>query len=148
MIGSVVDQNKSLSGAANSPKDTSHRNDQSNKYSAKIAAGSSRGSDLITGDPKLNKNIIKTSAKKIKGSFEGLDTGTSAVLQFNGSGYDNPSVQKARYGNKPTHTSSSSFKNSFTLNKNYSIMNNYSSMTTQGSSSNRLSDIVKNNMMF
>jgi len=148
MIGSVVEQNKSLSSAAKSPKDTSHRNDQSNTYSAKVAAGSSRGSDLITGDPKINKNIIKTSAKKIKGSFEGLDVNSSTVLQFNGSGYDNPSVQKARYGVKPSHTSSNNFKNSLTLNKNYSIMNNYTSMTVQGSSSSRLSDIVKNNMMF
>jgi hypothetical protein len=85
----------------------------------------------------------------MKGSYEGLDTGKSAYIQPNGVGYANPSLQTARYGNRnkniiPAKGSSLSFTNSGFK----GIMDNYSNSTMSGSSSDRMSSMLKMNRFF
>jgi hypothetical protein len=70
-------------------------------------------------------------------------------LQQNKVGYDNPSLQKARYNKDFASLNKANF--SFKLNNNstsYSIMNNLSSTTAKDSSSYRLNAVVRANMMF
>ncbi len=145
MIGSIVQQNKSLSDAGKTPKDTSPRVDAAKKVSAKVssekviakAVGDSRG------------QVSRSTGNKIKGSFQGLNTSPGTVLQFKNTGYDSKVNQLKRYNKSFQSTSRGNFDlNSFTSNKNYSIMNNYSSVSMENSSSDRLNKIVKKNMMF
>lgn len=144
MASSVVDQNKQLRAAAKTPRDTSGNKEASGKLSAKIS------SDTRKQTIRESKGqVTRSSGKQVKGSFEGYSYARSAMLQFNGVGYDAKRQQLARY-NK-TFNSAGNFKNSsnpFTVGQNYSIMNNYSSVTTEKSASDRLSKIVKANLMF
>ena len=147
MILGVKDQNKSLSTAGKQPKDTSHRSITANKYAAKIASSKSPGKNVVSE----SRQKIQTSGKsdKVKGSFEGLDNSRSAYIQMNNSGYASKAVQQARYSKDLTNKVNSNFNlNSFKLETKSSIINNYSSSTMKDSSSDRLSAIVKNNMMF
>lgn len=146
MPASIVDQNKALSSAAKTPKDTSKRGDESLKYSAKVSS-SKLSSKSSSSEPQ--QRIQRSSGKVIKGSYEGLMNGSSTVLQFKGSGYDSKAAQSAKMSsNFQSHNTARFGFNSFTSNKNYSIMNNYTSITGRDTSSGRLSEIVRNNMNF
>lgn len=145
MAESIVDQNKKLSNAAGSPKDTSARNENAEKFSEKVAQGSEKIplDKENPGDP-----VKKLPPNSLRGSFEGLDLGSKTLINASGAGYDNKNFQVARY-NKSMITHENNFvSDSLNLNKKYSIMDNYSSNSIRGTSSDRLSKIVKNNMMF
>ena len=145
MIGTIVGQNRSLSDAAKTPKDTSPRKEEATRYSAQVSS-SSNSKNVVT---RSQTTVAKSTGKAIKASFEGLTHGSSTVLQFNGVGYDRKSNQTARYNKSfQSHESNRISAGSFTLNKNYGIMDNYSSMTVKDSSSDRLGNVVRNNMMF
>lgn len=147
MILGIKDQNKSLSAAGKEPKDTSHRTLTANKYAAKIASSKSPSQNVVSD----SRQKIQATGKsdKIKGSFEGMDNSSSTYIQMNGTGYDNKSQQKARYSKDLNNRVNSDFMlNSFKLETKSSIINNYSSSTMKDSSSDRLSTIVRNNMMF
>lgn len=144
MIRSIGDQNKHLSDAAKTPKDTSPRLANANKYSAKIVSSVSAEH---RPDSDIGGQNIRHTGNKIKGSLEGLHNGSSTVLQFSNYGYDAKAAQKSRFKEKSSLKELSLKSNSFTLNKNYSIMNNYSSLTIEKSSSDRLTNIIRNNMM-
>lgn len=144
MASSVVDQNKQLRAAAKIPKDTSGIKEESGKLSAKISSDT-RKQKVVES----KGQVTRSSGKQVKGSFEGYSYARSAVLQFNGVGYDSKRHQSARYGKTFNYASNSKTSgNAFTNNQKYSIMNNYSSVTTESSSSDRLSKIVKSNMSF
>jgi hypothetical protein len=143
MASSVVDQNKRLSEAAKTPRDTSGNKQESNKLSAKISADSRK--HTVT---ESKAQVTRSSGKQVKGSFEGYGYARSTVLQFNGSGYASKQQQSARYNKAYPSASNGISLNSFTSSKNYGTMNNYTSMTTPSSSSERLSKIVKANQMF
>lgn len=144
MIGSIVGQNKHFSDAAKTPKDTSYRGEQSQRVSAQV---SSRSSSQRTSVPRSAGTAKVSGGSGAKPSFEGLMSGSSTMLQFKGSGYDKKSAQTARYAQKPNYSTVSS-PHSFTSDKRYSIMDNYSCMTSEKSSSDRLSSIIKNNSLF
>ena len=146
MIGSIVQQNKSLSDAGKTPKDTSPRLDAAKKASAKVSSEKVTAKEAV-GDSR--GQVSRSTNNKMKGSFQGLNTSPGTVLQFKNTGYDSKINQLKRYNKSFQSTSNGNFgSNSFTSNKSYSIMNNYSSVSAENSSSDRLSKIVKNNMMF
>jgi hypothetical protein len=143
MIGNIVDQNKSLSDAGKAPKDTSSRNASAQKYSAKISSSKMTNKQVLT---ESRGQASKQTKSVARGSLEGYHAGSSTMLQFKNVGYDSKKNQIARFSNKNISNNSHSFSGkSFTSNKNYSIMNNYSSMTFEKSSSDRLSNIIRNN---
>lgn len=146
MIRDIKDQNKSLAEAGKTPKDTSYRTNNALSYSAKVVSSNRQE---VAQDRSSNFEIKNTEAKKIQGSYAGLDRGKSTYLQQNGLGYDNKQLQKARYSQRVMSTINSgpSVKNLIN-DKSYSIMSNYSGFTSKDSSSDRLNSIVNNNMMF
>lgn len=146
MIFGAGDQNKRLSSASNKPRDTSHRKHNADKYSAKISSNQSNNNKTIA---ESRQTLRHGNSDKVKGSYEGLMHSSSTVLQANGRGYDNKSLQKARY-NK-TFNSHNNHRFNFSMpptDKNYSIMNNNTSISAYKSPSDKISNIVKNNMMF
>lgn len=144
MASSVVDQNRQLSAAGKTPKDTSGNKQESTKLSAKISADNRK-----TTIRESKTQVTRSSGKQVKGSFEGYSYARSAVLQFKGAGYDAKRQQTARYNKGfPSLMDSPATSNSFTSSKKYGTMNNYTSMTVEKSSSDRLSKIVKANQMF
>jgi hypothetical protein len=146
MIFGAGDQNKKLSSAAGRPKDTSYRKQNADAYSGKISSSKSSANKTI-GESKAT--VRKSNSAKLKGSYEGLQNSSSTVLQMDGVGYDNKAIQNARYNkNQVSHNNENFNFNMAPVDKNYSIMDNYSSMSATGSSSNKISNIVKNNMMF
>jgi len=147
MILGVKDQNKSLSAAGKQPKDTSHRTLTANKYAAKISSSKSPARNVVSDSRQKVQSAKKSD--KIKGSFEGMDNSSSTYIQMNNSGYDSKKHQGASYLKDVSNTVNSNFlQNSFKLETKSSIINNYSSSTMKDSSSDRLSAIVRNNMMF
>lgn len=147
MILGVKDQNKSLSAAAKQPKDTSHRSLTANKYAAKIASSKSPSQNVVFE----SRQKIQASGQsdKLRGSFEGLNNSSPAHIVMNGSGYDSKKMQTARYNKNTNNEVKGNFElNNFKLDTKSSIINNYSSSTMKDSSSDRLSKIIRNNMMF
>jgi hypothetical protein len=147
MILGASNQNKNLSSQGLKPKDTSHRVTRVNKYSAKIAK-SQRGEKANVESAQTA--TVRRPSDKIKGSYEGLDRGKSTVISMNGSGYDNPTNQQARNEkiNRQNVPMSSRSEIDFNSSSQSSIINNYTGMTMQGSSSDRISKIVKTNNYF
>lgn len=147
MISSISGQNKMLRDAGSKPKDTSYRKAEANRYSARVSSDQRRQKSETRAS---NINMDKTPAKVIKGSYEGLMYSKTAVLQPNGSGYDKKSLQSGRYNKKFAQSSDLgiAMANALPKNKGYSIIDNYSSKSAANSSSDRLSSIVQNNMMF
>lgn len=147
MILGASNQNKNLSSQGLKPKDTSHRVTRVNKYSAKIAKSE-------TGEKANVENsqsaVPRRPSDQVKGSYEGLDRGKSTVINMNGSGYDNPTNQQARNEklNRQNMVLSNRSDMDFNSSSRSSIINNYSGTTMQGSSSDRISKIIKTNNYF
>lgn len=144
MVSGVVNQNKQLSDAASKPRDTSHRGKLASNYSAKIAS-STLSQKKNTFNSK--QHVTTSGGKPVRGSYEGLSHAPSTLIQMNGSGYAAISQHGKRYSEANNPTSLNFTKNAFTSNKSYSIMNNYSSNSVEKSSSDRMSQIVKANMI-
>lgn len=146
MAGSIVEQNKKLSSAASSPRDTSKRKVNADSYSAKIASSKSESKNKINDS---SEKVSQVKSEPIRGSYEGLDLSKDAVLNGNNRGYDNAALKTARYSDKdPTRNIDMFSSQNFNNSGKYSIMDNYSSISRRGSSSDRLGKIVKSNMMF
>jgi len=147
MILSVKDQNKSLANAAKQSKDTSHRSLTANKYAAKVASSKSPSRNVVSES--RQKIQAAGQSDKVRGSFEGLENASPAYILMNDTGYAAKKHQRARYSkNIKTKIGGSFDFNSFTNETKSSIIDNYSSSTMRDSSSDRLSKIIKNNMMF
>ena len=148
MIFGADKQNKNLKDAASKRIDTSPRTQTSNKYAAKIASSKniSSGSD-VSGAQSTQytaKGQINQS-DPLRGSWEGLDKGSSTYIQMNGTGYLNPSIQKARYNKKFASHSGDLRQDSFTKRNFRSIIDNRSGSTMEGSSSQIVSSMNKRN---
>ena len=142
-------QNKNLSDAASKRKDTSPRTVTSNKYAAKIASGArkpnSSSVDNGQGPQYASKDSIKTQRPDpVKGSFEGLQSGSSTMIQMEGSGYLDKNFQTARYTRKQiaNYAQSISLGNNFTQIKNSGIINNLSSIAFKNTSAHKLQNIM------
>jgi len=147
MILSVKDQNKKLAEAAKQPKDTSHRSINAHQYAAKVSSSKSPARNVVQ-ESREKVNSSKNS-EPVRGSFEGLENSSSAHIIMNESGYSGRRHQTARYSGKAQNKLGGTLNfNSFTKETKASIIDNYSSSTMKDSSSDRLSKIIKNNMMF
>lgn len=146
MIFGAKQQNESLSKAGNTPKDTSHRAHNAQKYSAKVV--SDKNTSIRESDgPKLQ--ATKGGSDTVKGSYEGLMHSSSTVINTNNRGYDSKSLKTARYNKDFISHNNHNFKfDNSILDKNYSIMNNNNFSFKKNTSSSKINGIVKNNMMF
>lgn len=146
MIFGAKEQNDSLSKAGNTPKDTSHRKANAQKYSAKVVSDKNTKVKESNG-PELKQT--KSGSDQIKGSYEGLMHSSSTVINMNNRGYDSKSLQTARYDKDFISHNNHNFKfDNSILDKNYSIMNNSNFSSKKNTSSSKINGIVKNNMMF
>lgn len=146
MADSIVDQNRKLAGAVDTPRDTSSRKENSDDQAAKVATTKKVSKQVSDESSSELRNL---SSSKLRGSFEGLDASSGTLLSPANTGYDNKGIQTARYKDKPQLKPDEGLLESGFNNKaKYSIMDNYSSFGVKGTSMDRLSGIVKNNMMF
>lgn len=147
MIFGASTQNESLKKAASQPKDTSHRKENAQKYSAKIINKKNTNSKDFNQPQEIRK--VDNGGDRLKGSYEGLMHNSSTTLQMSGRGYDSKSAQTARYNKNFASHNNHNFKfNDQPLNKNYSIMDNYSSSSMMKTSSSSINDIIKKNNVF
>ena len=148
MIFGADKQNKNLKDAASKRIDTSPRTQTSNKYAARIASSKniSSGSD-VSGAQSVEYASKGTTGQSdaLKGSWEGLDKGSSTYIQMNGTGYLNPAIQKARYNKNFASHSGDLKQNSFTKRNFRSIIDNRTNNTMEGSSSQIVSLMNKRN---
>jgi len=140
----IKDQNKSLSDAASKPKDTSPRREKAKNDSNDVVENQRNKQSAVEN---LQSSINNTSSMRAKPSFEGLNYAPAAYIQVNNTGYSAEKAQKASYKKKENLNNSFNYKN-FTSTRKSSIINNYTSMTEKESSSYRINNIIKNNMMF
>jgi hypothetical protein len=148
MIFGADKQNKNLKDAASKRIDTTPRTQTSNKYAAKIASSknTSSGSDVSgTQSTQYTPKGQINQSDPLRGSWEGLDKGSSTYIQMNGTGYLNPSIQKARYNKKFASHSGDLRQDSFTKRNFRSIIDNRSGSTMEGSSSQIVSSMNKRN---
>jgi hypothetical protein len=146
MIYGAKDQNKSLSEAGNAPKDTSHRLDSANKYSASISSSKESTKNLPS-----DSNVKMQSSKQnvVRGSWEGLDGGKSTHIQLNGSGYSNKNIQKARYDKSfASHKVLENKNIQLDKPRTKGIIDNYTNNSSPGSSSEIINNFSRNNMLF
>ena len=153
MIFDAKSQNEQLSQAGKTPKDTSPRVEKAMDESQKVTTGKeTRNTSVDTG-----KRTISSSANRKSGgrpSFEGYMNSSAAHISLNGTGYAKKEIQKSRYSdtatNKFLETKSQLFPSSNmagVLNKNIGSQNltNYTNFSQSGSSSSKISGIIKNN---
>jgi len=140
----IKEQNKSLSDAASTPKDTSPRKEKAQKDSNEVIEAQRNKKQAVESSKESIKNASETRTRP---SFEGLTYAPAAHIQMNNTGYANPQMQKARYAKKQILNNNFNYLN-FTSGRKSSIINNYTSMTQKESSSYRINNIVQNNMMF
>ena len=154
MILGADNQNKNLRAAANIKTSSTPKTRTANKYSATISSSKSAenpstGRAQATVEHESRQNINDGSPDPVRGSMEGLDNSKSTYIQPNNRGYDNNSLQSARYADRsktmPTVKGASFL---FTNNKNNSIMDNYTRSSMSGSSSDRINKAVKLNRYF
>lgn len=97
MIFGADRQNKNLSDAANKRIDTSPRTKTANALAAKISTSKSSGVEQSSVTHQSRSSLSGSKSDPLKGSKEGLMDTASTVIQMSGDGYDNPSIQRARY---------------------------------------------------
>jgi len=140
MILGADAQNKNLVDAGNKRIDTSPRTKTSNALAAKISTSKTGGSHESSVVHEPRSSFAGAKSDPIKGSKEGLMDGASTTIQMSGDGYDNPSIQKARY-----EKTEMGFKQNINLFNNLNnspkkngIINNQSSSFNLNSSANML----------
>jgi hypothetical protein len=86
----------------------------------------------------------------IRGSFEGLSNPSSTVIQMDGTGYADPSIQKARYSKKFVNSIAQSMNgaSNFTSFKKSGTITNYSSMAASNTSAFKLGGMLEVNKYF
>lgn len=97
MILGADAQNKNLSDAGNKRIDTSPRTKTANALAARISSSKSGGSKESAVVHESRSSLGESKPDPVRGSKEGLMDGSSTTIQMSGDGYDNPSIQKARY---------------------------------------------------
>jgi len=143
MIFGSNQQNRTLKDAGSNPKDTSYRTANANKLSAKISKKDATSSINIAASRDKLESDVKPKARP---SWQGYSDQKSTVLQLNGVGYANSSLQTARY-NKHfiTHNSGVNLSSPFTNSIKNGIINNYGFFSSKESSSYKLNSIINNN---
>jgi hypothetical protein len=146
MLYGAGEQNKSLSEAGKTPKDTSHRLDNAKKYSATVSSSKESTKNVSS---ESNVKIQSSKQNVARGSWEGLDRGKSTHIQMNNSGYAAKSLQKARYEKGfASHKELENKNIQLDKPRNQGIINNYTNNSSPGSSSEIINDFSRNNMLF
>lgn len=156
MIFGASNQNKNLVQAAGKKVDTSSRKKLADDFSAKVVSGSEVGSTNNQDSPDqiASTKKLKPASERLKGSYEGLIHQSSAHIQLDGAGYDNPGFQKARYQKKADHLKSikaqvlnkiSNNQKSFIKND---IITNYSSTFNGNSVANKMREFLNTDKTF
>ena len=146
MIFGADSQNKNLKDAASKQPNRFNKTETSSKYAAAISSsknttsGSQEGSQSSVGAASSPRR-----SDPIKGSLEGYMHGASTHIQMKGSGYSNPTLQKARYNKVTANQEGSMRASSFTKSAKSSIMNNNARLGISDSSSERIKQINKRN---
>ena len=147
----IVSQNKELSAAGKTPKDTSPRVDKALNDSASVSSSKNPQSDLSINKAKIAESTARIT--KAKPSYEGYMNSPSAHISMNNSRYLNTRVQKARYKEKPIQKfveNKNNLLGSFNNQQNSAIINrhvgyNSGSLFEENSSSQRIAGIINNN---
>jgi hypothetical protein len=153
MIPDISQQNKQLSDAGKTPKDTSPRVEKAVDESKKVTTGKDTTNTAVD----TGKRVISNSKDRKMGgkpSFEGYMKSSSAVISMSNTGYLNPGMQTSRNSTTPTNSfllrkdeifAKNPSNNLGAYNNSASRITNYSKFTETGSSSDRISGIIKNN---
>jgi hypothetical protein len=149
----IISQNKELSSAGNTPKDTSPRLEKAMQDSASVPSLKNSEGNVTQGKKKIAHSA--TSAVKTSGrpSYEGYMNSSSAHISMNDSGYANKSIQKARYKENSTQNfvnNKDNFLSSLTNIPASGIINRHTSTNSsgifaEGSSSRIISNMINNN---
>jgi len=153
MIFDAGYQNKTLSEAGKTPKDTSPRLDQANRQSKDVSASKGDGDSSVNKGKRRINQSSGTVIQHGRPSYEGLMSSSSAHITMNNSGYLNKNMQTSRYSENAVQKqtmsrdmgsipSISSLTSGIMSRANNS---NYSGFTSLGSSSDRISKVIRNN---
>lgn len=143
MIFGADSQNKNLKQAASKRIDTTPRARTANKMSARIATNKTKDNATSVDQKSTVVHQSRSTlndgvSDPIRGSFEGLMNAPSTVIQLNDIGYDNKSIQTARYRPK-LNLKNLSFENkNFGSFKKYGKITRYNSTTAKNSSANKM----------
>jgi hypothetical protein len=146
MIFGADSQNKNLKDAASKQPNRFNKTETSSKYAASIASSKNATSGSEEGSqPTVSAAKNPRRSDQIKGSLEGYMHGASTHIQMKGSGYSNPTLQRARYNKVTADQSSSMNPMSFTKSAKSSIIDNNARVGISDSSSERIKEINKRN---
>jgi len=156
MIFDALNQNRSLDAAAQAAKDTRPRVDVANEASKKTSEGKGAQETALSKGRKRMASSETQARPLPRPSLEGFVNSPSAHIAFNNTGYTNPSLQKQRYQKTNVQEFVNNKKNMFSSMKTLDsgIMDramtslNYTNRSSSGSSSQRISDIVRTNNTF
>lgn len=151
----IISQNRELSNAGKTPKDTSPRVEKANQDSASVSSSKNPNSNINENKRKISNSARSAVITSGRPSFEGYMNSSSAHISVNGSGYSNRSVQKARYKENNTQKfieNKSNLLSALKTNSSSGIINrhsefNSSGVFSEGSSSQRISNILNNNSL-
>lgn len=152
IFGSNV-QNKVLKNASNIKVDTSQRTKTSNKMAAKIATNKTSNSSGSVANKSSVEVVPRSSLNNgnpdpIRGSFEGLMSAPSTVLQPDGVGYANKAIQRARYQTRQKFEGLNKIGKKFESFKKYDNINRYGSNVAKNSSASKLNAKLSVEKMF
>ncbi len=151
----IISQNRELSNAGKTPKDTSPRLEKANQDSASVPSLKNPNGNINENKRKISNSARSAVITSGRPSFEGYMNSSSAHISINGSGYSNRSVQKARYKENNTQKfveNKNNLLSSLRTNSSSGIINrhfesNSSGVFSEGSSSQRISNILNNNIL-
>lgn len=143
MIFGANNQNKTLANSAKDRPPSAAKTITGNKMAAKISTSkkSSTASAAAAGQDQVvsgtSSDVRASPSDLVMGSSEGLMHAPSTVIQPSGAGYDNKSIQTARFKPKETFQGFN-IKNSFTGFKKSGNIQRYGSITAMNSSAHKM----------
>jgi hypothetical protein len=143
MIFGANNQNKTLANSAKDRPPSAAKTITGNKMAARIATSkqSSTASAAASGQDQVasgtSSELRSAPSDLVMGSSEGLMHAPSTVIQPSGAGYDNKSIQTARFKPKETFQGLN-IKNSFTGFKKGGNIQRYGSITAVNSSAHKM----------
>lgn len=153
MIFGADSQNKNLKDAASKRIDTTPRTRTANKMSARIATSKTKDNatsvdtkSTVAHEPR--STINDGVSDPVRGSFEGLMNAPSTVIQQNGIGYANKSIQTARYKPKPNLNNLTPQMQKLDGFKKSGKINRYNSIAAANSSAHKMNSRLAIEKMF
>lgn len=149
MIFGAGTQNANLKNAANKRVDPTPKTKAVSNLSAKISSTKNVSSSPSPTIEKATRTQRSSGPPDpVRGSFEGLDKSSSAVILPKGAGYDNKNFQKARYAEKNNFKSLNYGSNNFAAFKKSGKITRYGSSVAKNSSANKMNAKLSVEKMF